>query len=655
MDFFSAQEKARKRTKWMVLLFILAVAAITAAMYVVVLLAWAELSPEFAYPRSVGAFWQPDIFAYTAVGVLALIGGASVFKLARLRAGGAYVARSIGGTPVDPASKDPDEQRFANVVEEMAIASGVPVPEIFILEEAGINAFAAGFEADDAVIAVTRGALQTLDREELQGVVAHEFSHILNGDMRLNLRLMGVLFGILVLAVIGRGLLSGSARASLFGGGRGRRSTSESGGKGGGGLLFLLVLSLAIMVIGYIGVFFGRMIQSAISRQREYLADAAAVQFTRNPESIGGALKKIGGHALGGKVANAHSEETAHFFFTNAFRSHLGSALATHPPLRKRIRAVDPQWDGKFVGPDQKRPEKSGRETEKAEAAKEKTGGGPAAGAGVEDFLQSVGILGAGVLQNARRMRGELESSLEKVRARPETALAVVIGLQITASPETDDAAQLESVREALPEDVLEAVRAWLPELRGLKLSRRFLLFEVALPLAIRGLEEGTVDELPGVLRTLAHSDGEVRLEELALLRMARRKVAARKKASPSVAALKPSEMQAPLTLLLSAVARASGAEEASAENAFAEGLKRCGRYLLEKPRLMGRGEIDLDGLEKALDRFVHLPMPQKRVIFESVLAVVLADGRVDEEQLSLIRLAATALALPMPPLQADA
>ncbi|MBA3850586.1 MAG: peptidase M48, partial [Opitutus sp.] len=307
MDFFEAQARAKRRTNRLVALFALAVLGTIAASYLAAILIFRQVQPiaeqteanYWEYQRTArwpdrAAFtqwWDPQIFAGVAVGTLAIVGLASLFKWSQMRAGGSAVAEMVGGRRVDPRTTDLRERRLLNVVEEMAIASGTPVPAVYVLEnEPGINAFAAGLTTADAVVAVTRGTLDKLNRDELQGVIGHEFSHILNGDMRLNVKLTAIVFGILVIGLIGRGILR-----SL---GRGRIRTG--GGKNkGGGLAVIAAVGLALLLIGYIGYFFGRLIQAAVSRQREFLADASAVQFTRNPGGISGALKKIGGYALG--------------------------------------------------------------------------------------------------------------------------------------------------------------------------------------------------------------------------------------------------------------------------------------------------------------------------------------------------------------------
>ncbi len=320
----------------------LAVVAIVVSVHLAVssLFLWVESARREPFD-----WWSLDRFVLIAGGTLAVIAAGSLYKIWRLSDGGHTVAQLLGGRPVDPNTADPKERRVLNVVEEMAIASGLPVPTVYLLErEEGINAFAAGFTPQDAVIGVTRGALEILNREELQGVIAHELSHVFHGDTNLNLRLMGVLHGILVIALVGYFILRSTLRVA-------------SSNRKSGLVVVLPIAGLILLVIGYIGVFFGRLIKSAVSRQREFLADASSVQFTRNPQGIGGALKKIGGLSMGSLVMSPHAEQASHFFFSDGKLGKLRSAfsgvthfqfLATHPPLAERIRRVDPRWDGVY-------------------------------------------------------------------------------------------------------------------------------------------------------------------------------------------------------------------------------------------------------------------------------------------------------------------
>ncbi|MFG2062934.1 M48 family metalloprotease [Micromonospora sp. NPDC048871] len=323
MNFFERQRQVRRLSTRLVLLFVLAVIGIVVVVNLAAIFAFNATAAD---PAQLAGF-----VAMVTVATVAAIGLAALVRTLALRGGGGKVARELGGVPVPPNTTDPELRRLRNVVEEMALASGVPVPEVYVLpEETAINAFAAGWGPSDAAVAVTRGALQRLNRDELQGVIAHEFAHVVNGDMRLNIRLMGLLFGILFLTVIGRGL----SRSGLVSGGNRQRGNN-------GGANPLLLVGLALLVAGYIGVLAGRLIQASVSRQREYLADASAVQYTRQTRGIAGALKKIGGLSEGSELKSPKRDEVGHMLFGEAATSW----FATHPPLADRIRALEPSFD----------------------------------------------------------------------------------------------------------------------------------------------------------------------------------------------------------------------------------------------------------------------------------------------------------------------
>ena len=318
MDFFGHQDAARRATGRLVALFVLAVLAIVACTY--------AAAQALLFVGNGHAHFQPGLLLVVALVTFAIIGLAMTWKTSELRSGGGKVASLLGGTevPLDPS--DAKERMLRNIVEEMSIAAGVPVPEIWVLEdEAGVNAFAAGWSPADAAVAVTRGCLEALDRDELQGVIAHEFSHVFHGDMRLNIRLMGVLFGIVCLATIGRILV---------------RSVGSSRGNKKGGPAGIIAFGVCLVIIGWVGVFFARLIQAAVSRQREFLADASAVQYTRNPRGIGMALAKIGG--LTARLETPHAEEASHMLFADGVARLLGSAFATHPPVATRVERILP-------------------------------------------------------------------------------------------------------------------------------------------------------------------------------------------------------------------------------------------------------------------------------------------------------------------------
>jgi len=311
----------------------------TAAMFYVI-----SLAPYFnAHPEKEGLFWHPELFMQVAGVTVVIIAIGSLCKLAKLRKGGKAIAIALGGRALTNPSSDADERELQNIVEEMSIASGLNAPAIYVLDnEPGINAFAAGFTTEDAVIGVTKGAMRLLTRDELQGMIAHEFSHILNGDMRLNLRLVSWIHGIMWIALVGQAVLR-AARACVM-----WNSESDLKKAGLGLFFFGSIVGAVVYGLGSMGALFGRLIKSAVSRQREFLADAAAVQFTRNPLGLANALKKIGGLADGSRLRSPLAPEASHMFFGNGLRGSWFGFFSTHPSLKKRIKLLDPSFDGRF-------------------------------------------------------------------------------------------------------------------------------------------------------------------------------------------------------------------------------------------------------------------------------------------------------------------
>lgn len=339
MDFFASQELARRNTRKLVVLLAITLVCLIASIYalVVVVLNVAEFKGN--EKLLVGGWLNWPLLGLVSGLVSAVVGGGSALKIAELRAGGSKVASLLGGRRLQPGSRDQAEQRVMNVVEEMALASGIPVPPVYVLDnEPGINAFAAGHSIDDAVIGVNRGTIEQLSRDELQGVIAHEYSHILNGDMRMSLRMIGILHGIQVIALIGWGIIR-----SL------RYSSSGSSKEKGGGIALILAIGGGLLVLGSVGLFFARLIKASVSRQREYLADASAVQFTRNPAGIADALKTIGVASDHSTVRAGQAELISHMWFARMSGSGMAGLLSTHPPLLARIRKVEPGFNGDFA------------------------------------------------------------------------------------------------------------------------------------------------------------------------------------------------------------------------------------------------------------------------------------------------------------------
>ncbi|MCP4388479.1 MAG: M48 family metallopeptidase, partial [Gammaproteobacteria bacterium] len=340
MNFFEAQDKARRNTLWLILLFVLAVVGLILLtnLFLLSVLVYVKTKQIVVSPEMLYDYYSWKEFTIVSLGVCLLVLGGSSYKALSLSGGGASVAEMLGGRLVSHATTDLQQRQLLNVVEEMAIAAGMPIPQVYLLSDTSINAFAAGLSPANAVIGITEGTLRRLSREELQGVIAHEFSHIANGDMRLNIHLIGVLHGILLIGLIGYFMV----RSLRFAG----RSRSS---KGGAGLLAIAALGIGLMIIGYAGSFFGQWIKAIVSRQREYLADSSAVQFTRNQDGIAGALKKIGGSSVGSYISSPSAPEYSHAYFVDGIASFWQSLLATHPPLEQRIKRIEPNWNGNYL------------------------------------------------------------------------------------------------------------------------------------------------------------------------------------------------------------------------------------------------------------------------------------------------------------------
>jgi Zn-dependent protease with chaperone function len=647
MDFFEAQDVARRRTHLLVLLFLAAVAAIIIVVYLVVHM---TLGPGPTATLDVG------LLALVAFGVGVLIAGGSGFRTMQLRQGGPAVARLLGGTEIGHDTSDPDERRLVNIVEEMAIASGTPVPAIFVLrQEDGINAFAAGYTLHDAAVAVTGGALRRLNRDEMQGVMAHEFSHILNGDMRLNVRLMGVLFGILLLAIVGRGLL----RSGFY---RGRGRKNDGGGQ-------IAILGIALLAVGYIGVFFGKLIKAAVSRQREYLADAAAVQFTRNPDGIAGALKKIGGFASGSRIADHHAEEASHFFFASGLGAAFSGLLSTHPPLDDRIRRIDPSFQGDYPKVAEGRAatvledRAEGRAAGLAGAAAGAAGPRaplPAAGAGPEGgdlaervagLMASVGVLDAAQVAYAGRLIEAIPPAARDAARSPTDAPALVMAILASAEPDAA-AAERAVVAGYGGEEFAARVDGLAAELQALPAEARLPLVDLALP-ALRRLDPPAARRFREAIEALIHADGRIRIHEFALYHIVERQLAPpEERTAPGRGGANDGfpAVRREVEAVLSAVAWSGARSTAAAAGAFDAGAGTL-PVLTGKLRLLDAGEASLRRLSDALVRLEAASPAVRRRFLEACGHVAGHDGEFRVPEVELLRAIAEALDCPMPPL----
>lgn len=639
MDFFEAQDRARRRTRLLIFYFALAVAGITVAVYLACLLVFGVGDvPPYAPGREVGwRWWHPKLFVACAAGTLAVVALGSLYRIATLRAGGRVVAEALGGRLVRPETRDFHERRLLNVVEEMALASGLPVPPVYVLDaERGINAFAAGFGPHDAVIGVTRGCLELLSRDELQGVIAHEFSHILNGDMRLNLRLMGWVFGILCLAEVGRILLRT----------RGRNNP-------------LPLLGLVLLLLGWIGVLFGRLIQAAVSRQREFLADAAAVQFTRNPAGLAGALRKIGGLVYGSRVESPHALEAAHLFFSSAFRGSRVDWFATHPPLEQRIRRLDPAWDGKYP-----RMVLGAAEPAEAQATskpRKVVGSAPLAAAALaggavraQTVVERVGRPGPRQLRYATELRAALPDELLRALRTDAGAQAAVLGLVLSRDPDRRRQQRI-ALQTRLPAVVEAGLSALDPLLMSLPVGARLAVAQLALP-ALRTMDAESYRVFRQALRWLITSDRQVDLFEYALERMIERDLESRfgRVRPKPVQYYSLRGLEAEAQVLLSALAWVGQRAPDPAARAYAAGWAALGFDTPPRP-LLAWTECGLAAIDGALARWGEASPALKRRLMAACAEVVAADGWVQVEEAELLRAVADALECPAPPVLGEA
>lgn len=620
MNFFEYQEAARRQTKWLIFYYGLAVVLIILALYAVTTFLFHY--QDAARPEGLdwALLWDPALLGIVGLSTGFLILSGSLYKIVSLSAGGESVARMLDGRPIAPNTTQFQEKRLLNVVEEMAIASGTPIPRVFVLDqEQGINAFAAGFSTKDAVIGVTRGAMEKLNRDELQGVIGHEFSHILNGDMRLNIRLIGVLNGILVIALTGYWMFRIIARSS---------SGGSSRNKKGNPLIVVLLLGLAMMIIGYIGVFFARLIKSAVSRQREFLADASAVQFTRNPGGLADALKKIGGLMTGSRLQASAAESASHLFFANGLGSSFIELLATHPPLDERIRRLDPQFSGISLP-------NSSPLTEADSAT-----------SSLAPLVSSTGTLPAAALPHAANLVNALPALLQDAARSPNKAQAVIFGLLLDSKPNMRRKQLADLAGRAFPELQLET-ETLAPVLDTLSREARPVLANLATA-TLKELNPELYPTFREAVMGLIAADSEVSLFEYMILRMMLRnldphfKVGTRPR--PRHASLKPVQQEA--GIVLSALAWFGTDNPAEAEQSFAAGKRELGEVDI---LLLPAEQASLKAMDTALDRLAETTPPVKAKLVAAFAATVSRDGLVTPDEAEALRAAADALDCPLP------
>jgi Zn-dependent protease with chaperone function len=654
-SFFQQQHLARRNSRVMVVLFLLATAAVimTVDAVVAAIYAWQAWSDGLSSaPRTFGdAFRHVPLSVHLTAGIITalIILLVSGMNVARLAGGGAAVARMVGARRLEATTRDPLERRLLNIVEEMAIAAGVRVPAVYVMDgEGGINAFAAGWDISNSVLTVTRGTLEILSRDELQGVIGHEFSHIVNGDMRLNIRMIGVLAGILFIGSIGQFLM---------------RSSRDSDGKSS---WQMYVAGLALFILGYIGVFFARLIKAAVSREREFLADASSVQFTRNPDGIAGALDQIRTAAAGSNVASRYAEEISHMFFGQAVRMGLASLFATHPPIDERIRRINPQ----FVSSDYRRRRAVAIATAAAEAA-----GAPAAEPTVEDLAAGfagvrpggrregdvgiawghsaadsaklVGALEPAKMDYAARLLKALPDPLRASLREPDGARAAIIAL-LLAPKEEVLRVQLEALKSSSMAALADRAASLTRYTRDLGPACHLPVVDLALP-AIKSTSEWDKQDLLRAIHEVINADRRVSLHEFVMLALVRQQLTPRSRA---LGRRKLAELKDQVRIVLSVVSHAS--IRADAVGARAEALHiamAAGAAEMGLPEEAAHSALTLNTAEAALNELNQLAPLEKARLVRGLFAAVTADGTIRIIEAELMRLVGAVLDCPLPPL----
>lgn len=637
MNFFEHQDTARRNTRRLVILMLLAVLGLIAMTTVLV----AVVLYYFQYGGNsqqgegnvVGlAFhtlsWEVLGYVTLAVGTVVALG--STYKLLQLSGGGRTVAEAMGGRLININTRDPEERKILNVVEEMAIASGTPVPPVYLIDDDSINAFAAGFQPQDAVIGITRGSIHLLSRDELQGVIAHEFSHILQGDMRLNIRLVGILHGILVIGLIGYFLLR-SAHIGAYTSSRRRGNNAAP----------MLALGLGLIVIGFAGTFFGNIIKAAVSRQREFLADASAVQFTRNPDGIAGALKKIGGFSMGSLLRAAHAAEFSHMFFGQGVKVQFNALMATHPPLSERIQRIEPGWDGRFpnVSRDGEAAAGPTRSEQMAGFA-----GSTASAATPASALESIGQPSAEHVGYAQELLTTIPDSLKEAVHDPFSARAVVYALLLNKSSPQVAEGQLEQLREKAHPVVYKATGDMVDAVGRLDPSRYLPLLELCLP-ALKTLSPPQHEVFKRNLVALIRADRKVDLFEWSLYRICMHNLEPAQRREENLPLKRLSDE---CQLVLSIVAHSGQDNDASAQAAFEAGFAKLN---MGSRFFMSSDSIHLPDLDRALDRLRQVKPLQKPALLKALIATITHDAEVTVTETELFRAIADSLDCPVPPI----
>ncbi len=628
MDFFREQDKSRTKTSQLIGLFALAVLAVVLAIYaiaVIIMFSYGARQPGF---NPAGFDWfQPHLGFWVVSITLLVIFIGSITKIMALAKGGSVVADNLGGRLIHASTTDPEERKLINVVEEMSIASGVPVPQVYILDrEKGINAFAAGYSPNDAVVAVTRNCLRLLSRDELQGVIAHEFSHILSGDMRLNIRLIGFLSGIMVIANIGYLIL------------RARTGSRKSGAQ-------IVLIGIGLIVIGFVGQLFGRIIQAAVSRQREYFADASSVQFTRNPKGISGALKKIGGLVGGSRIQSPHAGEICHMFFGKAIRT----LFATHPPLTDRIHRLEPDFDGQFIPlkiPGET-PDADAPATHEPDAA---TPAPPVAAftSGADSVRKRPGNTTPQDLTHSKLLLTAIPEPVKNELSDILGSVATTCALLLDSDSDVK-ARQIEALQKVVPTAVLRQTLLLSDQLKSIDPQLRLPILDLAMP-SLRQMSARQYAKFRQIIRILVEADARLSLFEFALQEILTHRLGAIfKRQKREIIYKNIASLALDAVNILSKMAEVGHPEEIAAQAAFNSGWARLPIRDARWKKLPAT-KVSFSALRVAMKRFSLATPAMKQTLLDACAHCVLHDEHVTVEEAELVRAIAYAVNIPLPP-----
>ena len=644
MNFFEQQDLARRNTKRLILLLcaaVLSLILITTLLFAFIIFYLQDGYTGHLYEAQHTGLWQGlfntlswELLGWMTLIICGVVFVGSAYKLIQLRSGGRVVAEAMGGRLINIHASDADEKKILNIVEEMAIASGTPVPPVYLIEDDAINAFAAGHTPQDAVIGITRGCIRLLNRDELQGVVAHEFSHIFHGDMNLNIRLVALLNGILLIGLIGHYMVRSTGQRRLF---RSSRDKSSAA---------FLSVGMALMVIGYGGTFFGNMIKAAVSRQREFLADASAVQFTRNPGGISGALKKIGGYVSGSKLESANAAEFSHMYFSQGVSTAFSALMATHPPLDQRIKRIEPRWNGQYPqveitltnhrSTDDEGAQLQGGSAQFAEPSGKQS-------IDIDATLAHIGQPDTAHIDYAQQTLAAFNDTIREAAHDPFSARALIFGLLLNKKPDQQQR-QWQLLAKEIPTKEFEALQKIALLSTVLSERLRLPLVELCLP-TLKQLSPEQTATFKGCIDLLIQADKKIHLMEWALQRIVIHHLQ-----DPTIITRQHDlrAMRNECQLLLSVLAYAGATSDEAAAQAFQLGVTHLRLAALE---ILPKSVVKVAHLDEALSRLNQVKALQKPLLLKAMSQCILHDGVVSIAEAELFRAMADGLDCPVPPL----